>query len=216
MCDRLGMYVIGISKGYVVLDESHSSSDAENVLLFGEDVALGPMNPDHLLAFTRWFNDPLVVRGLAVPFRPLTAEAEQSWYEEVSASDQSSVHFTIYERASGRPIGNTALTNIDKNAGTAVFGIAIGNRSVHSRGYGTETTKLMLDYAFQTLGLHSVLLEVHEWNVAGWRAYLKAGFREIGRRRLALRLGGRRWDAILMASYRDEWPSVDLTQEALE
>jgi hypothetical protein len=40
-----------------------------------------------------------------------------------------------------------------------------------------------LDYAFTALGLHNVMLSVHEFKHAGRRAYGKAGFREVGRRR---------------------------------
>ncbi len=35
------------------------------------------------------------------------------------------------------------------------------------RGYGTETTRLMLDYAFTALGLHNVMLTVFVFNAAG-------------------------------------------------
>ena len=65
-------------------------------------------------------------------------------------------------------------------------------------GYGTEATRLTLDYAFTALGLHSVLLKVYAFNLAGLRTYQKAGFREIGRRREAHHMGGRLWDVILM------------------
>ena len=43
--------------------------------------------------------------------------------------------------------------------------------------------RLLLDYAFTVLGLHSVMLTVVEYNHAGRRCYEKAGFREMGRRR---------------------------------
>lgn len=49
------------------------------------------------------------------------------------------------------------------------------------KGFGTETTSLMLDYAFTVLGLHSVGLAVAEFNAAGIRAYQKAEFQECGR-----------------------------------
>ena len=49
----------------------------------------------------------------------------------------------------------------------------------------------MLDYAFTALGLHSVMLIVDEFNLAGRRAYEKAGFREFGRRRQCHWIGGR-------------------------
>lgn len=56
----------------------------------------------------------------------------------------------------------------------------------------------MLDYAFTALGLHSVMLTAYEYNLVGWRAHEKAGFREFGRRRQSHWMGGRYWDEIYM------------------
>ena len=44
--------------------------------------------------------------------------------------------------------------------------------------YGTEATRLVLDYAFTALGLHSVMLTCYEFNLAGRRAYEKVGFHD--------------------------------------
>lgn len=49
----------------------------------------------------------------------------------------------------------------------------------------------MRDYAFTALGLHSLLLRGHEFNLAGQRAYRKAGYRAVGRRRQCVWMGGR-------------------------
>jgi RimJ/RimL family protein N-acetyltransferase len=66
------------------------------------------------------------------------------------------------------------------------------------QGYGTEATLLMLSYAFTALSLHNVMLRVRRSNERGIRAYTRAGFREIGSRREAHRLGGRADDVIFM------------------
>jgi RimJ/RimL family protein N-acetyltransferase len=42
------------------------------------------------------------------------------------------------------------------------------------------------------------MLESYEFNASALRAYERAGFQVIGRRRDAVRALGRRWDAILM------------------
>ncbi len=63
----------------------------------------------------------------------------------------------------------------------------------------------MLDYAFTTLGLLCVMLRVYEYNLAGLRAYRKAGFSEIGRRRECHWRGGRFWDAIYMDCLASEF-----------
>jgi len=48
---------------------------------------------------------------------------------------------------------------------------------------------------------------VFEFNLAGRRAYERAGFREVGRRRQGHRMGGRRWDVIYMDCLASEFTS---------
>jgi len=104
-----------------------------------------------------------------------------------------------------RPIGITNLHRIDLRNRTAAFGMLIGATTDRGKGYGTEATHLMLDYAFTALGLHNVMLTVLEFNRAGRRVYEKAGFRECGRRREAHMMGGKLWDVIAMECLASEF-----------
>ena len=54
----------------------------------------------------------------------------------------------------------------------------------------------MLDYGFTGLGLQNIMLTVYDFNERGVRAYTRAGFRIIGRRREARRFGGTGRDRI--------------------
>jgi len=163
----------------------------------GDLVSLGPLRRDLLPLYQRWINDLGTTRTLDLPPQPTTLEKEQDWYEAQTRA-QTDATFTIYERETLRPIGNTGLHEIDHRNGTATFGILIGEPDCRGKGYGTETTRLMLDFAFTALGLHNVMLMVFEFNPAGISAYRKAGFEEIGRRRKSRRMGGELWDDIFM------------------
>jgi diamine N-acetyltransferase len=66
----------------------------------------------------------------------------------------------------------------------------------------------MLDYAFTVLGLHSIMLTVYAFNLAGRRAYEKAGFREVGRRRQSHWMAGQYWDEIIMDCLATEFTSA--------
>lgn len=90
---------------------------------------------------------------------------------------------------------------------TAEFGIFIGDTDEQGQGYGSEATKLMLDYAFTGLGLQNVMLRVWEYNVAGLRVYRKAGFREFGRRTRAHMMNANWWDYIYMQALADGFHS---------
>ncbi len=177
----------------------------------GELVALGPLRRELVPLFQRWFNQFEMLRMLGVPAMPLTLESETSWYDSASTSS-STITFIIYERATMQPVGDVSLTDVDYRNGAATFGIAIGEQSARGKGYGTETTRLMLDYAFTALGLHNVMLTVYEFNLGAMRVYEKAGFKEIGRRRKSRQMGGRFWDEIFMDTVASEFESPVLAK----
>ena len=176
------------------------------VNMVGEKVALGPLRRDLIPAYLRWVSDFEVTRTLGIAIRPYTLEAEEVWYDGVAKAERE-VQFTIYERATLRPIGNGGLKEIDHAHGTATFGILIGEKDCWGKGYGTEATRLVLDYAFTGLGLHNVLLTVFSFNERGIHAYLRAGFKEIGRRRQARRLAGRAYDVVYMDCLASDFAS---------
>ena len=181
-------------------------NDEPLVNTVGELVTLGPLRRDLVPTYQRWMNDLAVVRNIGVMPLPMTLEREEGWFER-AAKGEDSFLFTIYERASGLPIGNTSLMGLDWRSRTAEFGILIGEARGRGKGYGTETARLILDYAFVALGLHSVYLRVHEYNLAGRRAYAKAGYREFGRRRQSQQMGGKFWDTIYMDCLASEFTS---------
>lgn len=174
--------------------------------IVGELVALGPVRRDLIPIYQRWINDFEVVRTLALFPQPFTEETETRWYDAAS-TDRDHPTFTIFERATSRPIGNTEFHKIDWVHRSAEWGIAIGEPAARGKGYGTETARLMLDYAFTALGLHSVSLHVYEFNTPARRAYARAGFIETGRRRQARWYAGRFWDEILMDCLATEFDS---------
>ena len=63
----------------------------------------------------------------------------------------------------------------------------------------------MLEYAFTGLGLHNVMLTAFAYNERGIRAYTRAGFREIGRRRQAHRFAGVAEDIVMMECLATEF-----------
>ena len=186
------------------------SSEAPILNVEGDLVALGPLRRDLLPLYTRWINDLGAARTLGA-FLPVTLEAETKWYDEWATSEKT-VPFTIYARPELRPIGTASLFEVDHRNRTATFGILVGEAGYRGRGYGTETTRLVLDYAFTMLGLHNVMLTVYDLNPAGIRAYEKAGFKEFGRRRQSQRIGGELRDEIFMQCLSDEFESPVLRQ----
>jgi diamine N-acetyltransferase len=172
----------------------------------GDLVALGPLHRDLIPLIARWRGDFAVLRTLGDIPRAVTIEQATASYERMAVSTDA-YWFAIYEQATRRPIGHTDLFEIDWRSRTATFGLLIGEADCRGKGYGTETARLMLDYAFTALGLHSVMLMTDAFNLAGQAAYHKAGFKEYGRRRECSFLNGQLHDIVYMDCLAREFTS---------
>src|SRR5918993_589726 len=186
--------------------QSHPSAQQKPpiVNIVGVHVALGPLRRELVPDYTRWRNDFAVARTLEYIPGPFTAEEREGWFAQASL-DTTTFRFTVYESAIWRAIGITSLNAIDFRHGTAGFGLMIGEADARGKGFGTETTRLMLDYAFTVLGLSNVMLHVYSYNQVALQAYKKAGFREFGRRSQSRVFAGQRWDEVYMECLASEF-----------
>ena len=76
-------------------------------------------------------------------------------------------------------IGDIYLKHIDSTTRSAEMGIHIVNDKYKNKGYGTYAEKLLLQHAFNELGLETVYANTLTKNKRSKRALIKAGFREI-------------------------------------
>jgi RimJ/RimL family protein N-acetyltransferase len=181
-------------------------------LIEGERAALGTLRRDLAQTYAGWINRVEVRRGLT-NLGLFDREAEEEWLAETARANAvaqpSQVNFTVYDRRDGEAIGTCSLFGIDHHHLRAKFGILLGERC--GEGLGSEATRLALDWAFHVLSLRNVVLEVKDWNAAGIRAYEKAGFRMVGRRRGSLLSGGRWVDEVIMDAVPADFTGSVLT-----
>lgn len=164
----------------------------------GDAVALGPLRRDFLHLYEQWFNDFEATLAYSHQLRPFTRESREEWYARTAEGEPDTVQFAIYEASAMRPIGWSLLDRINHFDRTAEYGIFIGDKTSWGKGYGTETTVLMLDYGFSVLNLHNIMLRVDSYNERAIRAYRHAGFCEFGRRHEARRSGNHSYDIVYM------------------
>ena len=182
------------------------------ILVQGQRVGLGALRQDLIATYMKWRSDLEVLRGTGQSSQIPTLEAVQTWYEQATSPGNTDVHFTIYDLDDLAPVGTALLVRVDQHAGTAEFGLTIGER--RNQGLGSEATRLVLDWAFTVMGLRNILLVTFSWNLPAIRAYSKAGFREIGRRRGAVVTYGKRYDQVLMDAVADEFTDSVLVKQA--
>jgi RimJ/RimL family protein N-acetyltransferase len=194
--------------------------EAPIINLRGDNVALGPLGREILPLLARWENDFETAFLAGDNIEPRTRESIVAGFERLIMGERPGFFgFSIYKLPELRLIGHANLRDVDHQHRTAEFGIYIGEPACRGKGYGTETTKLLLDYGFSILGLHNIWLDTASYNERAIAAYQRAGFRIIGRRREALRRGDRLYDSILMDCLASEFlsqfpPVVEATTDS--
>jgi RimJ/RimL family protein N-acetyltransferase len=169
----------------------------------GERIFLSQVCREDLPLFARWFSDLELTAYLGATGMSFMPEHEQEWYDSV-VKDRGNKTFAIVVREGQRVIGSISFNQIDVRRGVSELGIAIGDKSAWGQGYGSEAVRLLCDYGFTFLGLHTIYLWHVAFNQRGHHAYLKAGFKQAGRIRGADLFNGQRYDRLLMDITRDE------------
>lgn len=170
------------------------------------DVELMPLSGAYAAQAWHWFNDPQVLRTAGIGMQPRTIDAARAWLER-RVSDPDGAWFAIELDGDhgAAVVGIVGLRDIDRAQGSAEFAIMVGAANARGRGVGTEATRQLLRAAFSGLGLRQVKLDAIGGNLAGQRAYTRAGFRLAGRLREADLTLSTPQDTVLMVATADTW-----------
>ncbi|WP_158281434.1 GNAT family N-acetyltransferase [Sediminitomix flava] len=177
-----------------------------NSFLLGEKVYLRAFEEGDETMIARIENhpDPRTTLFYALP----TSVKQQLHKTEKQLSDPNSILFTICSKHNDVAIGQTAFFRIDWIGRMAVFYIGIADKENWSKGYGSETVALMLEYAFDTLNLNRVHLHVAAENKAAVAVYKKCGFIQEGTLREAMFRNGQYSDFYVMGCLKKDWKEV--------
>ncbi len=134
--------------------------------------------------------------------QPFRREDAVAWYEKILSN-----RFEWMIEFEGKCIGQARLT-VNEQDKRARYAVGIFNTSKLGTGLGTEATKLVLDYAFKTLGLHRVDLRTLEYNKRAIACFDKCGFIREGVEREGALIEDR-WEtdvimSILEQEYKDQ------------
>lgn len=155
--------------------------------------------------YVAWLNDPLVYRFLETRYQRQDLVSVRQFVEDINASGNQFL-FGIFVNATGKHIGNIKLGPISAVHSVADVGLMIGDRSSWGKGYATEAIVTISRHAFNELGIEKLSASMYVLNEGSRRAFLKAGYREEGRRRAHFAFEGARSDALLFGFLSSDSP----------
>jgi len=155
---------------------------------------------------------PVIYRGINHPDSysfllntdPKGLEFEEEWIKSKQKPDVRDLTVGICTLG-GLLIGTMGLHGIDPIHRTAVTGSVIFDEEYRNKGYGTDAKMILLDYAFNILGLEVIESRAIGFNDRSAAYSQKCGYKVEARLRSRFYRFGRRHDEIILSVTRDEW-----------
>lgn len=161
------------------------------------------------VAIRKWLSDPYIIHLTFVvpgpscmPSTPFSAAAADQ-YLNTLISESSRVTFAI--EVNGNHIGNIGLKEYYPDRQTSEFFVEIGEAEYRGKGVGKAAIAILLDYAFFTLNLQEMRLEVLEFNDVAIRVYQQLGFEKTHRSGWHYDVNGQYWQVWGMKLTREHW-----------
>lgn len=138
-----------------------------------ECVILREMTREMCHAFYRHFqNDPSIGHYYEYVYSPERAE---QYFDRNSVADRKLFAIMVGNEI----VGEIKLKDLDFERQECSFGIHLQNDSVKGKGYGTRAEHLILQYAFDNLGMYAVNADVALNNTRSQHVLEKVGFRYV-------------------------------------
>ena len=128
-------------------------------------------------------------------------------YYKLNLKSKNSILFAICNKTH-KHIGNCSLTQIDWINRRCSYGRLIGDKRA-AKGSGTESLKLMQNYAFQELNLNSMWTGVCKGNISSKKSNLKAGMSQTGYFKEAFFKSGKYYDVEIFSITKSKYLKIN-------
>ncbi len=158
----------------------------KNIFLRGERLTMRQLtNIDIDGNYSRWLNDPNIIRHNSHGRFPITVEKLRKFMDDVQQS-QNALVLAIVDIESNTHIGNISLQAINWIDRNTEIAFLLGESSFHGKGIMQEAGKLLIDHAFKSLNLHRVYCGTSSSNIGMQKLALKLGMVQEGIRKEAI------------------------------
>ena len=128
-----------------------------DVTLIGPRYTLRLFTPDEIgPRYIGWLNNPEVNRFLVVRFTSQTYETALAYVSSFHG-DNEKYMWGIFPNDADEPVGTATLSDINRDHGVGAIGLLIGEMEYWGKGASNEAMELILEFAFETLGLHRTI-----------------------------------------------------------
>jgi RimJ/RimL family protein N-acetyltransferase len=163
-------------------------------------VTLRPPEESDVESAYAWDRDPELAAWNGRP--PISVSLSAARRDYLARWEDPSVKTFIIEAGEPRKaIGMATLYDFRHDG--CELGIKIGPENLRGRGFASEAVDLLVDYAFNTLGLKNVRGSTLAHNVRMQRVFEKCGFVEVGDGSILSRYDNKRYTELFYERRRD-------------
>lgn len=155
------------------------------------NIKLRPLCQKDAPFMLEWMTDPEITRFFRFDASNVSLRTCKEYIEN-SAEAKNAVHFAVVDE-NDEYLGTISLKEIDTENRCAEYAISM-RKKAHGTGAALNATKLILEYAFEKLGMERVYLNVLAENLRANAFYRKAGFCFVNEEPDALELRGQMKD----------------------
>lgn len=172
------------------------------VFVRGDRVALRPIERSDADVVQRAYNEPDFQGGFLLEY-PRNRDEIESQIEERAEADDCIDLFVCVEES---PIGRVAIRDVRQDHGMLSYWLLPEERG---QGYATEGVALLVDHAFETIGLHRVYAWTIDDNEPSQRLLRRLGFAHEGTYREHVYTRGTYRDTEHYGLLESEWPGAE-------
>ena len=179
-------------------------------MMNNENVLIRALEPEDLEYLYTWENnmDLWDVSNTLAPFSHFILKKYiENAHRDIYETKQ--VRLMIARKEDGAPVGLIDIYDFDPYNMRAGLGIMIYQYADRQKGFASGAIKLVLDYCFETLGLHQTYCCIPACNVASLNLFRKMGFSEIGTCKEWLKRGDTWEDLLYLQMLKSDWYKDD-------
>ena len=147
-----------------------------NILLKSKRVKLDLFTKDKVNKdYKNWMNDKDITKYL-IKSNYITIKQLKSFVDSIDNSEN--YFFRIIDIKSNKHIGNVRVGPLNVKDKSSGFGILIGNKKFHNKGYAKEATDLCVDFLFYFLRFKKIKFDCYIDNTPAMKVYENLGFKK--------------------------------------
>ncbi|MCG8543736.1 MAG: GNAT family N-acetyltransferase [Alphaproteobacteria bacterium] len=167
-------------------------------------LSLVPFEPAHFDTLASWFTNEMETvqwGGSDISF-PVDHKQFSAMLEEGRTDPPTRLCWMAQD---GQDLVGHAQLVLDWRNGNARLARVAVAPAMRGQSLAAPLIALVVDNAFAWPAIERLELNVFPFNAPAMRTYAKLGFVREGVRRSSARVGGERWDTVIMAILREDW-----------